>query len=141
MRRDPDCLFCKIAGGELPCMKVYEDDRALAFLDIAPLSEGHLLIIPKEHYTRLEEVPVDVVADVTMHLPKLARAVMQVTRAEGYNVLQNNGQVSGQAVGHVHFHIIPRTGGDALGYRWPAGRLEKERGEQLQKQITAALGP
>jgi len=140
MGRDPECVFCKIGAGELPCTKVFEDDESIAFLDIAPLSDGHVLLIPKEHYERLEQMPVEAVARLAAHLPKLARAVMQVTQAEGYNVLQNNGRVSGQVVPHVHFHIIPRVGGDALGYRWPAGRLDKDRARQLQEQITAALG-
>lgn len=137
---DTSCIFCRIAAGEIPSMKVFEDEAAFAFLDIGPLAEGHLLIIPKAHRTRLEEMSPDEVAAVCRHLPQLARAVMSATGSDAYNVLQNNGEVAQQSVGHVHFHIIPRRSGDSLGYRWPASSYPPGRGEELQQQIIAALG-
>lgn len=115
---DPSCVFCKIVAGQIPCLKVFEDADTLAFLDIGPLAEGHLLIIPKEHFQRLDEMPSHLVGRVTGHLPQLGRLMMQVTGAAGFNVLQNNGAVAHQEVPHVHFHIIPRAAGDGLGYRW-----------------------
>ena len=117
---DPSCVFCKIIAGQIPCLRIFEDDVVLAFLDIGPLAEGHLLVIPKEHYLRLEEMSPEAVAAVVRHLPLLGRAVMKATGSTAYNVLQNNGPESGQAVPHVHFHIIPRKAADGLGYRWNA---------------------
>lgn len=139
MTSDPNCIFCKIVAGQIPCMKVFEDARILAFLDIGPLAEGHLLVIPKTHAERLEQMSPDDVAAVVRHVPRLARAVLQVTGAAGYNLLQNNGKVSGQVVPHVHFHIIPRTDGDGLGYRWPASQYPEGRGEEVRKRMCEAL--
>ena len=137
---DPSCVFCKIIAGEIPCMRIFETDDLLSFLDIGPLAEGHLLVIPKRHYDRLEDMPPEAVAAVTHHLPRLGQALVEVTGAAGYNVLQNNGKASGQVVMHVHFHLIPRVPDDGLGYRWNASTYPEGRGEQIQKQILATLG-
>ena len=137
---EANCVFCKIVAGQIPAMRVYEDEIILAFLDIGPLSEGHLLIVPKEHADRLENMPPEAVAHLAAQLPRLARAVLQVTGAAGYNLLQNNGTVSGQAVPHVHFHIIPRAASDGLGYRWNPTQYPAGRGEELQQKMAAALG-
>ena len=134
-----NCVFCKIAAGELPCMKVFEDDLSLSFLDIGPLAEGHLLLIPKENYDPLDHMSAPTVARLTQHLPRLAKAVARAVACEGYNVLQNNGRVAGQVVGHVHFHIIPRTSSDSLGYRWPAGNYPEGRAEQVHQAILDQL--
>ena len=136
---DPDCIFCKIIAGKIPSMSVLETESALAFLDIGPLAEAHLLVIPKCHYARLDEIPEQEVRDLTALLPRLARAVVKVTAAEGYNILQNNGQVAGQAVEHVHFHIIPRKEGDGLGYRWPAKDYEPGRADEIHSRLLQAL--
>lgn len=140
MKTDPNCVFCRIVAGEIPALRVFEDSSTLAFVDIGPLAEGHLLVIPKAHYERLEEMPPDEVGHLTRHLPRLAKAVLQITRSEGYNLLQNNGKVSGQEVPHVHFHIIPRAAGDGLGYRWNARKYSAGRGEEIQQQLLDALG-
>jgi histidine triad (HIT) family protein len=136
---DPNCIFCKIVAGEIPCRKLYENDRVLSFLDIGPLSEGHCLVIPKEHYVTIDQMPEDLAGACMRGVPRLSRAVMDSTDAEGWNVLQNNGRVSGQAVDHVHFHIIPRRPNDGLGFRWPAGELDDETAQRLQDSITAKL--
>ncbi|UCD28039.1 MAG: HIT family protein [Planctomycetota bacterium] len=133
------CVFCKIIAGEIPALKVFEDDSTLAFVDIGPLAEGHLLVIPKEHYEVLQEMSPEAVAAVTRHLPRLGRAVMDAVSAEGYNVLQNNGRVSGQEVPHVHFHIIPRIASDGLGYRWNASKYEDGRDKEIQQRLIRAL--
>jgi histidine triad (HIT) family protein len=136
---DPACVFCKIVAGNIPCYKLYEDARVLAFLDVGPLSRGHCLIIPKAHYLTLDLVP-DELAGACMHLaPRLGRAVLAATGAAAWNLLQNNGQVAGQVVPHVHFHVIPRAAGDGLGYRWPAGKLAAHDAAVLVEGITAAL--
>lgn len=139
MGADPGCVFCSIVAGKIPALRVYEDDAILSFLDIGPLAEGHLLIIPKSHWERLEETDPEVLAHLARQLPRLAAAVVAVTGAAGYNLLQNNGRVSGQEVPHVHFHIIPRAQGDGLGYRWLASSYPAGRGEALRQKLLDAL--
>lgn len=113
-----DTIFTRIVRGEIPCHRVFENERVLAFLDINPLAEGHTLVVPKRQVERLDQLPPDEAAEIARHLGRIAARVVAVTGAEGYNVLQNNGRAAGQEVPHVHFHIIPRRGGDGLGYRW-----------------------
>ena len=132
-----DDIFCRIIAGEIPCHRVYEDERVLAFLDVGPLARGHTLVIPKEHAATMEELSDESAAALGRVLPRLCRAVTEAVGTAAYNVLQNNGAMSGQAVAHVHIHIIPRTEGDGLGYRWNAGELTDAEG--LVKKITAAL--
>ncbi len=135
----PDCIFCKIIAGQIPCHKLYEDDTVLAFLDIGPLSRGHCLVIPKAHYATLDETPPQVVAACASVLPRLGQAVVAVTGAAGWNVLQNNGAVAGQEVGHVHFHVIPRNKDDGQGFRWPAGKLDPGDAKRLVEEIAEKL--
>lgn len=139
MPTDPECIFCRIANKELPSHQVYEDDRVLAFLDIGPLSPGHTLIIPKEHYATIDAMPAELAGACMAVVPRLSKAIMASVDAQGWNVLQNNGKVSGQAVGHVHVHIIPRNDGDGLGFRWPAGSLDDSTAKQLRERITQNL--
>lgn len=138
-RHDSNCIFCRIVSGEIPAAKLYEDEHCLAFMDINPLAEGHTLLIPKEHFVTIDEMPPHTTAAVTRVLPHLARAVRSAVQADGLNVLQNNGLCSGQVVMHVHFHLIPRVPGDSLGYRWPAGKYPEGRLEQVCSMVTSAL--
>jgi histidine triad (HIT) family protein len=120
-----ETIFSKIIRGEIPCHKVYEDERVLAFLDIGPLSRGHTLVIPKEPAVTLDELSDDSAAAIGRVLPRLCRAVKAVTGCSAYNVLENNGPLAHQAVYHVHFHIIPKPNdAEGLGVGWPAGRLD-----------------
>lgn len=132
-------IFDKILDGEIPCHKVYEDDHVLAFLDIAPLSEGHTLVIPKERKAYLHELSDDQAAALGRVLPRLARAVMNATGATAYNILQNNGSTAHQAVFHVHFHIIPRHGERGLGIGWPASSLDQAQAPTLAQRIAEAI--
>lgn len=132
-----DCVFCKIAAGEIPCHRVAETERALAFLDVNPLAEGHTLVIPKAHAAFLEDLDAESAADIARLLGPLAARIQSVVSAAGYNILQNNGAAAGQVVMHVHFHIIPRRGDDGLGYRWNAGRAEPERLAALAGKLRA----
>ncbi len=136
---NPDCVFCKIVAGEIPALKLLETDQALAFLDIGPLADGHLLLIPKQHFATLSDMPPESVSELTRHLPKLARALQDVAGVGNYNILQNNGRPAGQEVDHVHFHVIPRREGDGLGYRWHPKKYEPGRGEKLREQLVKAL--
>ena len=133
--RDPECIFCKIAAGEIPCTEIISDDAALAFMDIGPLAEGHVLLIPKDHCRTLDQMPGELAGAVLRHLPALVKAVKAATGCEGVNVLQNNGRVAHQVVPHVHFHIIPRTTGDAFSFNWPAGKYPEGRIQQLAGRI------
>jgi histidine triad (HIT) family protein len=139
---DPNCVFCKIVAGDIPCMSILQTPDCLAFLDIGPLSPGHFLLIPKAHYTRLEQMPPDLTAEIGRLLPKLANALKDALQPEGYNLLQNNGSVAGQAVDHLHFHFIPRSTGDSLGYRWhPNPEFHaKDKGQAILAKLLAALG-
>jgi histidine triad (HIT) family protein len=135
-----DTVFGKIVRGEIPCNKVYEDERVLAFLDINPLSEGHLLVVPKEPAESLDRLSDESAAAVGRLLPRLCRAVVAATGVKEYNVLENNGQGAHQAIAHVHFHIIPKPNArEGLGIGWPARGLEREAGAALAKRIAAAI--
>jgi histidine triad (HIT) family protein len=135
-----DTVFAKIINGEIPCHRVYEDDRVLSFLDIFPLSVGHTLVIPKEPAVTLEELSDESAAAIGRVLPRICRAVLAATGTSAYNVLQNNGSAAHQVVMHVHFHIIPKyPDGSGLGIGWPAGKLDERRAGELAKKIAAKL--
>lgn len=148
-----DSIFSKIIRGEIPSHKIYEDDFVIAILDIAPLSEGHALVIPKEPARTLDELSDDHAAALGRVLPRICRAIMKVTGAESYNILQNNGEPAGQAVHHVHFHIIPRypergenvqgkpdkDNGPGLRTTWSPGTLTQEEALELGKHIKRLL--
>ena len=135
-----DTIFAKIIAGTIPCHKLYEDERILAFLDINPISRGHALVIPKEPAETLDALSDESAAAIGRVLPRVARAVMKATGAYAYNVLQNNQALAHQAVMHVHFHVIPKyDDGSGLGIGWKAGKLAAEEGKALAAAITAKL--
>ena len=138
MSEHASTIFDKILAGEIPCHKVYENDRVLAFLDINPLSPGHVLVIPKEAKAYLHQLSDESAEAIGRVLPRLCRAVMKASGASSYNVLQNNGAPAHQAVFHVHFHIIPKLDdGRGLGIHWPAAALEEP--ETLVARLHEAL--
>lgn len=134
-----DCMFCKIVAGEMPCHKVYENESVLAFLDIGPLSEGHILVIPKSHYEKVDQVVSDDLKDVILAVKKITVALVDALECEGYNILCNNGKVAGQVVKHVHFHVIPRNSGDQVFTEWKAGSYPEGRAETLANKICQKL--
>ncbi len=135
-----ETVFSKILRNEIPCHKVYEDDLVLAFMDINPLSRGHVLLIPKEPAETLDRLSDASAAALGRVLPRLCRAVMKVSGVSAYNVLENNGAAAHQAVNHVHFHIIPKPDETrGLGIRWPLTELEPSEGEALAGELRAAL--
>lgn len=137
-----ETIFQKIIAGEMPCHRVYEDERVLAFLDIFPLSAGHTLVIPKEPAETLEQLSDEGAAALGRVLPRICRAILAATGARDFNVLQNNGAAAHQAVRHVHFHIIPRhADGSGLGIVWQPGRLDPGRGAELAAEIANLLNP
>jgi len=134
-----DCIFSKIVAGQIPAQKVYEDDVVLAFLDINPISDGHTLVIPKKKYERLDNCPAELLGQVCSRLPRIAKAVVSATGAEGYNVLCNNGRAAGQLIDYVHFHIIPRNSGDGVLAKWPQHKYPQGKIEQIAERIRGNL--
>lgn len=135
-----DTIFTLIIRGEIPSHRIWEDEKVVAFLDIAPLAPGHVLVVPKEPAATLDALSEESAAAVGRVLPRIARAVMAVTGARDYNVLQNNGAAAHQAVPHVHFHVIPKPdGGRGLGIRWPSGTLDAGDGKRMAAAVAAEL--
>lgn len=139
----PPTVFSKILAGELPCHRVYEDPQVLAFLDINPISQGHTLLIPKQPVAYFHELDQEHAQAMGRALPKLCKAVMEATGADGYNLLQNNGAPAGQAVFHVHIHIIPHypdgRADAGLDLRWKPQSLDHEGCQPLLESIKAKL--
>ncbi len=134
-----DCIFCSIVAGKIPCIRIFEDDAVLAFLDIGPISDGHTLVIPKAHFRRLHQCSADVLVSVSNCIGRIVQAVVSAVDAEAYNVLCNNGTAAGQLVEHVHFHIIPRNSGDGVFDRWPAYKYQDGQAEEIAARIREKL--
>jgi histidine triad (HIT) family protein len=135
-----ETIFSKILRGEIPCHKVYEDEKVFAFLDINPLSAGHTLVIPKEPAATLDALSDESSAAIGRVLPRISRAVLKATGATHFNLLQNNGAPAHQAVFHVHFHIIPKLdSGVGLDIGWKTVPFDHAHGKQLAAQIADAL--
>lgn len=107
MKKD-DCIFCKIAAGEIPSRKIYEDSDLIAIMDLNPTSKGHSLIIPKEHCTNIYDIDEDIATKVMKTAKKLATKMTVALNCDGFNLLQNNGETAGQTMFHFHMHLIPR---------------------------------
>ncbi|MBT8496330.1 MAG: HIT family protein [Deltaproteobacteria bacterium] len=135
-----ETVFSKIISGEIPCHKVYEDDYVLSFLDIAPISRGHTLVIPKEPAETLDQLSDEASAAIGRVLPRISRAVLAATGASAFNVLQNNGPIAHQAVFHVHFHIIPKhDDGTGLGIGWDSKGLDQAAAQALATAVRAEI--
>ncbi|MFZ5866842.1 MAG: HIT family protein [Thermodesulfobacteriota bacterium] len=141
MKTDKDCIFCKIVAGEIPCFKVYEDDKCIAFMDISPLNTGHLLVVPKEHFGNILDIDPGTYGHVTGVVCRLSKAVQEVVRPEGMNVLQLNGRAANQVVPHLHVHLVPRWHGDGIRIsEWEPVPGDKESIRSTADQIVAKLG-
>ncbi len=133
------CLFCKMVAGQIPVAKIYEDDVVLAFLDIGPLSDGHTLVIPKQHFEKLHDCPAELLGQVSSRLGRIAGAVAAAMNSDGYNLLCNNGRAAGQLVEHLHFHIVPRNVGDGVFSRWPSYKYEEGKTSAIAAKIRRKL--
>ena len=137
-----DCIFCKIVAGEIPCTKVYEDEQTLVFMDIGPIIKGHMLVIPKQHHDPITDTPDEVLCHLIGVVKRVVAAQQAAFRCDGCNVIQNNGAVSGQAVPHLHFHVIPRFEGDGHHWNWDAKQYDDmQEMKQLAEAAAAALNP
>ncbi len=118
MTADPDCLFCKIIAGEIPCFNLFENDETLAFMDINPANEGHALVIPKEHSRDVHAVSDAAITATVTTAKKIAAAIDKTLNPDGLNLLQCNGPAAAQSVFHFHMHVLPRREGDELKLNW-----------------------
>jgi len=132
--REKECLFCKIIDKELASKIVHEDEKTLGFLDIFPISRGHTIVIPKNHYSTIEDIPNDVLSDVFSTVKKIAAILHKKLRIEGYNILQNNFPASGQIIKHFHVHIIPRSDNDNK------LKIDIPRNQATEKELNDVLG-
>ena len=134
-----DCIFCKIIKGEIPSEKIYENERVLAFLDIAPVNIGHTLVIPKEHYANIFETPEETLTEMLKVTKKVGIAIKTQMRADGVNININNDSAAGQIVFHLHIHIIPRLKDD--GFSMWYGKRPYDDGEMsiVANKIIAGL--
>ena len=133
--RDENCIFCKIAAGEIPSATLYEDDDFRVILDIEPASKGHALILPKEHYANLYELDDELAAKALVLAKKMITKLTDIVGCEGYNILQNNGKAAGQTVFHFHMHLIPRYADDNVKIGWKLGKLTDEVKAEILAKI------
>lgn len=132
--RDDNCIFCKIANGEIPSATLFEDEDFRVILDLGPATKGHALILPKNHFANLFEIPKEVEAKAFVLAKKIATKMKKVFACDGVNIVQNNGIAAGQTVFHFHIHLIPRYEQDGAGVSWKPGTLTDDaRDEILQK--------
>ena len=134
--KDTNCIFCKIANGEIPSKALYEDDKFRVILDLGPASKGHALILPKEHYADLYELPEETAGEVMKLAKKMAAQMTQRLGCEGFNLVQNNGELAGQTVFHFHMHLIPRYRDDGQKIGWKPQEATQEELETIRAQIT-----
>lgn len=134
-----DCIFCKIANGVIPSQTLYEDDDFRVIFDISPATKGHALILPKEHADNLFELSDEQAEKVFILAKKVAKALKEVCGADGFNIIQNNGECAGQTVFHFHMHLIPRYEGDGAIELWKAGKSTEEELVELKNKVKEIL--
>lgn len=135
MRKD-DCIFCKIANGDIPSKALYEDEDFKVILDLGPATKGHALILPKDHASNLYELPDELAAKTLVLAKKMAAKMTEKLECDGFNLVQNNGEAAGQTVLHFHMHLIPRYENDGQKINWVPGEPSSEELDEIKKQIT-----
>mgnify|MGYP003259429342 FL=1 len=133
--KDENCIFCKLANGEIPTATLYEDDDFRVILDAGPASKGHALILPKEHFKDLYELDDEVASKALVLAKKMITKLTDVLGCDGYNIVQNNGETAGQTVFHFHIHLIPRYKDDEVGLGWKMGELTEEDKEEILSKM------
>ena len=137
--RDENCIFCKIANGEIPSRTLYEDDRFRVILDLGPATKGHALILPKNHYADLFALPEDEAAEAAKLAKKMGAKLVEKLHADGLNVVQNNGETAGQTVKHFHIHLIPRYENDGQHILWNPGKMSDEELDSVAETVDPSL--
>ena len=128
------CIFCKIIKGVIPAEKIYADKKVLAFLDIKPVNPGHTLIIPKSHYSNLEEIPEEDLCSLIKACKIVGQKIINGLKVTGYNLTENNNPIAGQIIPHIHFHLIPRQAGD--GHKlWAQREYQEGEAEEVRQKI------
>ena len=130
-----DCIFCKIANGEIPSATLYEDEDFRVILDLGPASKGHALILPKAHAANIYEISDDMAAKAMILAKKMATKMTEALKCDGFNIVQNNGEPAGQTVFHFHMHLIPRYEGDQVGITWKSGTLTDEMKNEILEKL------
>ena len=138
MRQD-DCIFCKIANGDIPATEIWENEGFRVILDLGPASEGHALVLPKEHYRDITELPEKAAGEAFSLAGKVGKAMQQGLGAAGFNIVQNNGTAAGQTVFPFHIHVIPRYEGGPEMVAWTPGKAEAEELKATAESIRKAL--
>jgi len=138
MRQD-DCIFCKIANGEIPATEICENEGFRVILDLGPASKGHALVLPKEHYCDITELREKAAGEAFSLAGKVGKAMKQGLGAAGFNIVQNNGTAAGQTVFHFHIHVIPRCEGGPEMVAWTPGKAEAEELKATAESIRKAL--
>ena len=133
--RDDNCIFCKIANGDISSKAIYEDDLFKVILDLGPATRGHALILPKDHAKNLFELPDDTAKQVFILAKKLGKQMVEKLNADGLNIIQNNGEAAGQTVNHFHLHLIPRYEDDGQHILWEPKEVSQEELEEIQNTI------
>ena len=133
--RDENCIFCKIANGEIPSRTLYEDGDFRVILDLGPATRGHALILPKEHAANLFELPEETAGKAMILAKKMAARMSEKLNCDGFNVIQNNGEVAGQTVFHFHMHLIPRYENDGQPIQMKSGEAAAEELDAVKAQI------
>ena len=134
-----DCVFCKIRDGHIPSVKIYDDERTFAIMDINPLNEGHLLVIPKAHAATIYEISGDDLGQAAIVAKRVALAIKKSLQPDGLNILQANGAAAFQSVPHLHLHLIPRWNGDGKGFDWKLIKGDPEKIRAAGEKVRAAL--
>ena len=133
--RDANCIFCKILDGVIPSAKIYEDEDFAIILDVGPASFGHALMIPKNHYANLFEMPEELLSKAMSIAKVWGDKLVKALNADGLNLVQNNGLAAGQTVFHYHLHLIPRYEGDNVGNLWNPGTLTEEQKKEILEKL------
>lgn len=133
--KNNDCIFCKITNGDIPSVTIYEDNDFKVILDRGPASKGHALILPKEHYEDIYTMSEELTAKAFTLAKKLTETMTKTLSCDGFNIVQNNKEASGQTVFHFHIHLIPRFYGDDAKVGWNVHEITDEEMEQIAKQI------
>ena len=134
--KDNNCIFCKIAAGEIPSKTIYEDDNFRVILDLNPATRGHGLILPKNHYANLYELPEEIAGEVMKLAKKMTQVMTDKLKGDGFNLVQNNGEQAGQTVFHFHMHLIPRYKDDGQVLGWKEQSTTQEELEEIKNIIT-----